>query len=114
MAIRLAMGFWTALKVISLDTTLEPLTFAGTHHIDVLAYHKGCHRHRIAFFDQRVFDTKFTQKAQRGQVVALEMSHLTTGKTFRIGLFKTQLYGRITILFWKAHLGYITWPSFDK
>jgi hypothetical protein len=86
----------------------------GAGHIYMLSYGKGIYRHGIAFFYLGVLDAKLTQKAQRRQVVALEMPQLTTSETFWFGLIETHLHCRITIFFRQADLGNIAWPSFDE
>ena len=99
MAVRLAMGFRATAEVVALHTALEALAFAGANHIYQIS--PTVNTSTVQLFrllaSSGIFRPKLTQKAQRREIVALEVPELTTRKTLWLDFIKTQLHCRITI-----------------
>ena len=79
LSIGLTVSLGLACKAVSFDPARKAFAFADTDNIDAITDCKDINRELVAFLDLiRLANAKFSQEAQRGEIVALEVAQLTT------------------------------------
>ncbi len=111
------MGLGAALEAMSFDGPGEAPSLAGADDVDGLARLEDVDFDFLALFDVLVdvtmADAEFAQIAQRGQVVALQMSQLPLGEALGFGFLVAKLDGEIAVTVDGTNLGDIAGPGLD-